>query len=70
MSLTMGQTMGKVRRIASKSGSPDSMSVDGYRISWEQVRQRDGIYLENPQWLYTVSMEDEGPVEEYPDIPF
>ena len=64
----LGTTMSKVRKVAKKNGNPDAMSVDGYTLSWERVREREGIYLENPQWVYTVTMDGVSPVAD--DCPF
>lgn len=68
ISMTMGQTLGKVRRIAKKSGTPDGLSIDGYRITWEQVTKRHDKWLDNPQWLYTITMD--GQEDDYSDVPF
>jgi hypothetical protein len=54
--LALGRTLAKVRKIATKNIQPD-MSVDGYTVSWEQTNKRGDVYLEHPQWFYTVTMD-------------
>ena len=54
----MGILFKKIRSIATKNVQRD-MRVDGYTFSWEQTNKREGVYLDKPQWLYTVTMDGE-----------
>jgi hypothetical protein len=54
--LALGRTLANVRKIATKNIQRD-MSVDGYTFSWEQTNKRGDVYLEHPQWFYTVTMD-------------
>lgn len=68
---SLGTQLSKVRKVAQKNWSNDVMSVDGYTLTWEQVRTRDGVYLDKgPMWIYKVTTDDNSTLERVPDVPF